>query len=159
MRRKVIAYFDNELDADRAADALAERGIDQAEVQVINPSQPGLLDDEKVQPEPFYGNPDERDDVLPPALGASLGAMGSGNLDGKPGLAPLVDNRNSLGISGTRVRDLLLAADVPEEELDFFSQALARSGTVLVVGVSAEDSPIVMQIFQEMNGRTVDKAS
>jgi hypothetical protein len=157
MARKVIAYFDNEVDADKAADALAGRGIEPADVQVINPNQPGVVDDEKLRPGSAYGHPAERDDVLPPALGASMGAMGSGNLDGKPGLAPLVDDRNSLGFSGARARDLLLAAGVPEKELDFFSQALVKSGVVIVAEVADEAAATVEQIFREMNGRTVVK--
>jgi hypothetical protein len=154
MGRKIVAYFDNELDADKAAGALVERGIEPANTEVINPNQPGVIDDDKVQPDATYGRPEERDDVLPPALGASLGAMGSGNMDGKPGLAPLVDNRNSLGISGARARDLLLGAGVPEEEVEFFSQALVKSGVVVVVEVAGEEEATVEQIFKEMNGRT-----
>jgi hypothetical protein len=156
MSHKVIAYFANELDLDRAADALVKHGVAPDAIQVINPAQPGVVEDDKLRPRPFEGPPDEADRGIPPAVAATSAISGAGLLDGKPGLAPLVDSGDRFGLSAARPRDLLLDAGVPEAELDFFSDALAKSGGVLIVTTAVAEAQTIAQLLTAMNGRTAE---
>jgi hypothetical protein len=155
---KVIAYFDNELDADRAMDNLMKQGYGDLDRTVINPDLPGSVAEGQYQLDPADKDLAEADFIVPGSAAMTSSISGGGLLDGKPGLAPLVDNRDAFGVAGARPRDLLLDAGVPDEELDFFTDAMRNRGVVVIV--EAEDDEQVAgirDILRQGSGRTADE--
>jgi hypothetical protein len=150
---RIIAYFDNEVDADRALDSLIKAYPD-LDTTVINPDVPGTLAEGQYQPDSTPMDADEASIIVPGSAAMTSGVVGGGLLDGKPGLAPLIDSRDAFGIARARPRDLLLSAGVPEEEVDFFANAMRNQGVVVIVEAGDEQVAPIRDILQQDNGRT-----